>query len=364
LASVATGGGTARANAPLRVPLVFPIAACAMNTIDRARAYLAKLPPAIAGSGGHAATFKAACVAVKFGLNESDAWELLCEWNATHCQPQWTENELRHKLADARRVTTPKEQFNHPPQTPGSSQMYNVPARWENLSVRAADAKTKRATADFSASFFDQSPTERQFSALASLRGISIEGVRLAYERGLLRFGQHQGRAAWFILDGSRRVAQARRMDGQLWTANAKAWTLRNSQAAWPVGVEESALFATVAFCEGSPDLLAAHHFIWTENREHDCAAVAIFGGANIHADALRLFEGKRVRIFRHVDATGDAATNRWAKQINDAGADVDAFNFAGIRQADGSPVEDLNDCARVHADDFETHRCLWNLLP
>jgi hypothetical protein len=242
--------------------------------------------------------------------------------------------------------------------------MYNVPARWENLSVRAADAKTKRATADFSASFFDQSPTERQFSALASLRGISIEGVRLAYERGLLRFGQHQGRAAWFILDGSRRVAQARRMDGQLWTANAKAWTLRNSQAAWPVGVEESALFATVAFCEGSPDLLAAHHFIWTENREHDCAAVAIFGGANIHADALRLFEGKRVRIFRHVDATGDAATNRWAKQINDAGADVDAFNFAGIRQADGSPVEDLNDCARVHADDFETHRCLWNLLP
>jgi hypothetical protein len=139
---------------------------------------------------------------------------------------------------------------------------------------------------------------------------------------------------------------------------------LRGSQAAWPVGVEESAPFPTVAFCEGSPDLLAAHHFIWTENRECDCAAVAILGGANIHPDALQWFAGKRVRIFRHVDATGDAATNRWAKQIADAGADIDAFNFAGLRQTDGLPVEDLNDCTRIYADDFETYRCLWNLLP
>jgi len=309
-----------------------------MNTIDRARAYLTKLPPAIAGSGGHAATFKAACVAVEFGLKESDAWELLCEWNMTHCQPQWNENELRHKLADALGVAIPKEQFRQ------ASKQNNVTAQWKNPSVRTTDSQTKRAIANFSASFFDQSPAEHQFSTLATLRGLSIEGVKLTHERGLLRFGQYQGRAAWFILDGSRRVAQARRMDGRPWTANAKAWTLPGSQAAWPVGVEESAPFATVAFCEGSPDLLAAHHFIWAENREHDCAAVAILGAANINADALRFFEGKRVRIFRHVDATGDAAMNRWAKQIAGAGAEVDAFNFAGLRQADGSPVEDLND--------------------
>ena len=180
----------------------------AISQTGRARTYLAKLPPAIAGSGRHAATFKAACVAVEFGLNESDAWELLCEWNATHCQPHWTENELRHKLADARQVAMPKEKFNQ------SSNLDNVTSRWKNSSVRTADAKTKRATADFSASFFDQSTAEGQFSALATLRGISFEGVRLAYERDLLQFGQHQGRAAWFILDGSRRGAQARRMDG------------------------------------------------------------------------------------------------------------------------------------------------------
>ena len=193
MASVATGDGTARANAPLRVPLVFPIAARAMNTIDRARAYLAKLPPAIAGSGGHAATFKAACVAVEFGLNESAAWKLLCEWNVTHCQPHWTDSELRHKLADARRATTPKEQFNQPPKSPGLSQKDNASARWKNPRVTAADAQTKCATADFSASFVDQSPAERQFSALASLRGISIEGVQARLRTRLAPFRPASG---------------------------------------------------------------------------------------------------------------------------------------------------------------------------
>jgi len=330
-----------------------------MDSTTRARAYLAKLSPAIAGQSGHAATFAAACRLVEFGISPDQSLPLLLEWNLTHCQPPWTEGELRHKLADAFRVTLPKEQF-----AQCSGKKYQTPSRCKKQGVITSDAQSKRATADFSASFLDELPAERLFYALASLRGISIEGVRLAYERGLLRFGQHQGHAAWFILDASRRVAQARRLDGRLWNGNVKAWTLRGSQAAWPVGIEEAAPFPALAFCEGSPDLLAAHHFIWTESRERDCAAVAIFGGANINPEALQLFENKRVRIFRHVDATGDAATNRWAKQIAYAGAEVDAFNFAGLRQADGSPVEDLNDCARVHADDFETHRCLWSLLP
>jgi hypothetical protein len=199
---------------------------------------------------------------------------------------------------------------------------------------------------------------------LALLRGLSTEGIRLAHKRGLLRFGQHYRHPAWFILDGSRRVAQARRLDGHTWTATAKAWTLRGSQASWPVGIEEAAPFPAVALCEGGPDLLAAHHFMWAQDRAQDCAAVAILGGAKIHPAALASFAGKRVRIFRHLDAAGEDAMHRWAKQLADAGADVDAFNFAGLRTTDGSPVKDLNDLARIGADDFETHRCLWNLFP
>lgn len=73
-----------------------------MDTIERARRYLRKLPPAIAGSGGHDATFKAASVlAVGFALDDVDALALLNEWNVSSCSPPWSETELRHKIKSA-----------------------------------------------------------------------------------------------------------------------------------------------------------------------------------------------------------------------------------------------------------------------
>jgi hypothetical protein len=81
-----------------------------MTATARARAYIAKLPLAIAGQRGHKATFVAACRLVEFGLPGAAAWQLLCEWNQTHCQPPWTESELRHKLAAAFIGARPKQQ--------------------------------------------------------------------------------------------------------------------------------------------------------------------------------------------------------------------------------------------------------------
>lgn len=77
-----------------------------MTPFDRARAYLDKLDPAISGSGGHNATFKAACKLVEFGLPEEDAFTLLRDYNA-RCQPPWPEKDLRHKLRDAYARATP-----------------------------------------------------------------------------------------------------------------------------------------------------------------------------------------------------------------------------------------------------------------
>lgn len=70
------------------------------SPIDRARAYLSKVPPAISGQGGHRATFYAACACVRLGLSEHEAFDSLGEWNR-RCQPPWTERELRHKIRDA-----------------------------------------------------------------------------------------------------------------------------------------------------------------------------------------------------------------------------------------------------------------------
>lgn len=76
------------------------------SPLERARAYLAKLDPAVSGQGGHNQTFNAACKLVEFGLSEQDAWELLWEYNCK-CAPPWSERDLRHKLRDAFRRAEP-----------------------------------------------------------------------------------------------------------------------------------------------------------------------------------------------------------------------------------------------------------------
>jgi hypothetical protein len=275
--------------------------------------------------------------------------EIFSEWNLKRCQPPWSQGELRHKLADAFRRTAPREQFTGPRQGAPPPRPHCSPSP----SIKRPFLPRLR------------SGTAQDFLALASIRGLTADGLRLASERGLLRFGEYRGHGAWFILDGSRRVAQARRLDGEPWAQGVKAWTLFNSQAAWPVGLGEAREFASIALCEGGPDLLAAHCFITAEARARDCAAVAMLGGcARIHPDALPLLSGKRVRIFPHNDDTGQEAAERWAGQLIEAGAEVDAFALDGLTRIDGERVKDLNDLAQVNADELAAHPCLRSILP
>ncbi|MEJ7728198.1 MAG: VapE domain-containing protein [Polyangiaceae bacterium] len=91
---------------PIRVPAPSS-SPTAGDVLKRATAYMATLPPAISGSGGHDQTFDAARRLVGWmakGLAESDAWRLLVDYNAT-CQPPWSEKELEHKFAGAKGAT-------------------------------------------------------------------------------------------------------------------------------------------------------------------------------------------------------------------------------------------------------------------
>jgi len=210
--------------------------------------------------------------------------------------------------------------------------------------------------------------TAAELAALAQLRGIGLEGIQFAHERGLLWFATLKGCPAWIVTDSARVNAQARRMDGQAWEhVQAKAWTARGSWASWPIGIKEAQPFPAIALCEGGPDFIAAHYFaLWEQathytKRDVRCVPVAMLGGTlNIHPEALPLFKGKRVRIFGHDDEAGREAAERWARQLEPVGADVDAFSFAGLVKADGSPAKDLNDCLHLNADGFrETERIL-----
>lgn len=70
--------------------------------VEQARRYLAKVPPAVSGQGGHKATFLAAQhVVLGFKLSDEQAFDVLGEWNE-RCEPQWSTDELEHKVIEAR----------------------------------------------------------------------------------------------------------------------------------------------------------------------------------------------------------------------------------------------------------------------
>jgi hypothetical protein len=81
---------------PFRSPVDVP-------TVDRAKRYLASVPPAIAGQHGDVHTFRTCCRLVRgFALNDDQALHALEEWNA-RCQPPWSPEELLDKLRRAAR---------------------------------------------------------------------------------------------------------------------------------------------------------------------------------------------------------------------------------------------------------------------
>jgi len=71
--------------------------------IERAKRYVASVPPAIAGQHGDVHTFRVCCRLTRgFALDHEQALHVLAEWNA-RCQPPWSEADLLDKLRRAAR---------------------------------------------------------------------------------------------------------------------------------------------------------------------------------------------------------------------------------------------------------------------
>ena len=71
------------------------------DPFERASRYLAKMPPAISGQGGHLATWYAARAMRGFDLTKDETFELLLTEYNPRCVPQWSKVELRHKANEA-----------------------------------------------------------------------------------------------------------------------------------------------------------------------------------------------------------------------------------------------------------------------
>lgn len=87
---------------------ITPRTSNAADAFDRARHYLAKMPEAVAGQGGHLALFRAAVALVRgFQLSEGSALQLLASEFNPRCQPAWSERELEHKVRQASKSRVP-----------------------------------------------------------------------------------------------------------------------------------------------------------------------------------------------------------------------------------------------------------------
>jgi len=75
------------------------------QAIKMARKYVAKMPAAVSGQGGHDRTYAVVCkLVIGFDLTIEQAMPILRKYNE-RCMPPWSEAELRHKLQDANAIT-------------------------------------------------------------------------------------------------------------------------------------------------------------------------------------------------------------------------------------------------------------------
>lgn len=88
---------------PLRIARRRTSAASPASRLERARAYLSEVAPAIAGEHGNQCTFRVACRLVRgFALTDDEALDVMSPWNS-QCVPPWTDTELTRILRNARR---------------------------------------------------------------------------------------------------------------------------------------------------------------------------------------------------------------------------------------------------------------------
>lgn len=212
--------------------------------------------------------------------------------------------------------------------------------------------------------------TQSEMAQVAAARHLDVGAVGLAAQSlRTVVFGEVCGHSCWILTDAAGRIAEARRVDGlpfpEMGTLGGrKAHTLRGSQKSWPVGVAVLAKqphYRAVLLVEGGPDYLAALHFCITHD-VWDVLPVAMLGrstGSCLDPEALKLLQGRRVRIYPHADPDGGGLTSAklWARQLSTQGCTVDFYSFSGLLRDDGLPIKDLNDCTRIHPDN--AHRIL-----
>jgi hypothetical protein len=286
---------------------------------ERAAAYVERMPPAISGSGGHTATFAAAAVLTRgFAMPESDALPLLLAWNQTHCQPPWSEADIRLKLRSAVTSTRPLGYLLNDKET------LMIPCASDSSLDNEKKARQRQAWPTFRA------PTLAEIETISHLRHLPGSALRIVAEAGLLRVGHYDHTTCFLLTEGS--FAQARRLDGlplPIRDGVSKAKNLPGSVGAF-IGGSLLNQSSNLLLVEGCIGLLEALGCIALADAQGWTAIAATSASSRFHRapDLLARLKGRRVLIVPDADKAGHEAAATWLADLENAGALPDAIEL------------------------------------
>lgn len=292
-----------------------------MKTIlERARAYLARMPVSVSGQGGHTAAFNAAVTLNRgFELAEADALPLLIEWN-TGCQPPWSEAALRTKLRSASSSSTKPMGYlltDHK-STPHSKVVGIETDEDRKTRLRAKWPVMSRLT-------------PAMIQSIADLRRLPFDAVDLGARAGFVAEAAVEGHRCFVIGEGL--FVQARRFDGKAFTlgdgTTIKAKNLPGSEGAF-IGQKWLGRDRPILLIEGAIGLLEAtaaivltDRFDWTV-----LAATSASPRFSRAPELLKKLAGRRLRIVPDNDEAGLDAAASWLGDLEGCGCQVDVLSL------------------------------------
>ncbi len=322
---------------------------------ERARRYVASMPPSIQGRSGSTALFNVAVALVKgFQIDEVGALEILSEWNQAHALPPWGEKDLQAKIRNARIASKPDGYLlgSQSAPRPSTAPMPRpAPAALSYSPDDLARRETLRAGW----------PKRRKLSLasmeeIARLRLLPVEGVFAAVSLGYLSgayVADHAGTHRCFVIhDGL--MAQARRFDGMPFTfadkTTAKNKTLPGSLAGGFLGKSHLGdADCNILLVEGVIGLIEGLSAVCLAPEPLGlpwCVLAAVTAGSAFRNDKelLSMMAGRRVRIVMDGDAAGAEAAGKWTAELRAAGAVVDAVRLP-------KPSKDLGEIIALGGD-------------
>ena len=166
--------------------------------------------------------------------------------------------------------------------------------------------------------------TDAEIAALAKLRGFKERGLRLASERGLLRFANYNGERCWVTTDSERAAMACRPLASRKFQNGepSKVVNVPKTNNNHLQGGADVPKYNIQLIAEGGPDLLSAHDVILelddsgVISTKYAAASGLLSASSTLSSEACMRFVDQKVVVFAHADEPGERCADRLAGQL------------------------------------------------